>query len=62
MSDQVDHEKVSELRQVNADLNRSLRRCRVLLDDCRAKLAANSNDRTAFDNDDEGEDSESDSA
>jgi hypothetical protein len=29
---------------VNAELRQSLKRCRFLLDDCRAKLAANSNE------------------
>jgi hypothetical protein len=58
VSDQHDKEEVSQLLQVNADLTRSLKRCRVLLDDCRNKLAANSNDPTAFDNDDEEEEQE----
>ena len=41
---------------------RSLKRCRVLLDDCRAKRAANSNEPTAFDNDDSEEEEEGDRA
>jgi hypothetical protein len=44
MSDQHDDEEVGRLKQVNADLTASLKRCRVLLDDCRSKLAANSNE------------------
>jgi hypothetical protein len=59
VSDQLDSQDVSHLREVNAELTRSLKRCRVLLDDCRAKLAANSNDPTAFDNDDEEDADES---
>jgi hypothetical protein len=62
VSDQKDNEEISQLRRLNADLTRSLRRCRVLLDDCRAKLAANSNEPTDFDNDDETDDDESDLA
>jgi hypothetical protein len=55
VSDQQDSQDVAQLRQVNAELTQSLKRCRVLLDDCRAKLAANSNDPMAFDNDDDEE-------
>jgi hypothetical protein len=46
---------------VNADLTRSLDRCRALVEDCRHKLAANSNEPMLFDNDDE-ENDESDLA
>ena len=62
MSDQQDSEETAQLRRVNADLTRSLKRCRVLLDDCRAKLAANSNEPMAFDNDDSEEGEEGDRA
>lgn len=62
MSDQQDSEESAQLRRVNADLTRSLKRCRVLLDDCRAKLAANSNDPTGFDNDDAEVEEEGDRA
>jgi hypothetical protein len=44
MFDQPDNDEVGHLKQVNADLTASLKRCRVLLDDCRSKLAANSNE------------------
>ena len=44
MSDQHDNRDMAHLREVNAELRQSLKRCRVLLDDCRAKLAANSNE------------------
>jgi len=44
MSDHQDNQEAVHLAQVNAELRQSLRRCRVLLDDCRARLAANSNE------------------
>jgi hypothetical protein len=62
MSDQQDNREIAHLSKVNAELNASLKRCRVLLDDCRAKLAANSNDPETGDNDHEHAQSESDSA
>jgi hypothetical protein len=62
VSDQQDSEETAQLRRINADLMRSLKRCRVLLDDCRAMLAANSNEPTAFDNDDSEEGEEGDRA
>jgi hypothetical protein len=62
VSDQQDSEETAQLRRINADLMRSLKRCRVLLDDCRAKLAANSNEPTAFDIDDSEEGEEGDRA
>jgi hypothetical protein len=62
VSDQQDSEETAQLRRINADLMRSLKRCRVLLDDCRAKLAANSNEPMAFDNDDSEEGEEGDRA
>ncbi|MFL6777722.1 MAG: hypothetical protein ACJ8E8_01620 [Sphingomicrobium sp.] len=46
---------------MNADLTRSLHRCRELVQDCRHKLAANSNAPILSDNDDD-EDQESDFA
>jgi hypothetical protein len=44
MSDQQDNQELAALAKVNAELRQSLKRCRVLLDDCRSKLAANSNE------------------
>lgn len=44
MSDQYDKQEIANLRQINAELTRSLDRCRFLLADCRSKLAANSNE------------------
>jgi hypothetical protein len=44
MSDLNDNQEGAHLEQVNAELRQSLRRCRVLLEDCRSKLAANSNE------------------
>ena len=61
MSDQHDNQEVSHLTRVNAELSASLNRCRVLLDDCRSRLAANSNEPEVSDNDDR-EESESDRA
>jgi hypothetical protein len=55
MSDQQDNEQMSHLREVNAELRQSLKRCRSLLDDCRSKLAANSNEPQSA-NDEEDED------
>jgi hypothetical protein len=47
MFDQTDNQEISQLSQVNSELRASLKRCRVLLDDCRSKLAANSNEPDA---------------
>jgi hypothetical protein len=56
MSDQQDNPEIAHLAKVNAELTRSLKRCRVLLEDCRAKLAANSNEpETANEDDEDGE-------
>jgi hypothetical protein len=62
MSDQQDNQEIAHLNRVNSELTASLKRCRVLLDDCRAKLAANSNEPDVGDNDDREAQSESDSA
>ena len=61
MSDQQDNQELAHLTRVNAELTASLKRCRVLLDDCRSRLAANSNEPEVSDNDDQ-EESESDRA
>ena len=58
MSDQQDNEEINHLAEVNAELTRSLKRCRVLLEDCRAKLAANSNDPESANEDQESDDGE----
>ena len=58
MSDQQDNEEINHLSEVNAELTRSLKRCRVLLEDCRAKLAANSNDPESANEDEEPDDGE----
>jgi hypothetical protein len=55
MSDQQDNEEVVRLMEVNADLTASLKRCRFLLDDCRSKLAANTNESEVVANDDKEE-------
>ena len=46
MSDHGEVE-IAELRQVNNQIRGSLERCRALLTECRAKLAANCNDAEA---------------
>ena len=58
MSDHQDTEEINHLSEVNAELTRSLKRCRVLLEDCRAKLAANSNDPESANEDEESDDGE----
>ena len=44
MSDREDNHDFAYLDRVNDNLAQSLRRCHALVDDCRDKLAANSND------------------
>lgn len=44
MSVNDDKEEILLLRLVNDELTNSLARCRFMLNDCKAKLAANSND------------------
>jgi hypothetical protein len=44
VSDQQDTEETARVAKASAELAHSLKRCRVLLDDCRSKLAANSNE------------------
>lgn len=44
MSTQPDNQDSDYFDRVNEDLARSLRRCHALVDDCRDKLAANSNE------------------
>ena len=53
MSDLRDNLETAHLEQVNAELRQSLKRCRVLLDDCRARLAANSNEPETANQDEE---------
>jgi hypothetical protein len=43
MSDQKHEQETAELQRLNAELTRSLARCRKLLFDCRSQLAANTN-------------------
>jgi len=58
VSDQQDNSEIARLKKVNADLTRSLDRCRALVDECRSKLAANSNEPVPFDDDDEEKESD----
>jgi len=44
VSEQPDTPDFAYLDRVNQDLASSLRRCHALVDECRDKLAANSND------------------
>jgi len=44
VSNQDDKQEIAELRELNEELTDSLRRCRVILKDCRDRLAANSNE------------------
>jgi len=53
VSDPRDTQQVEDLQQVNAELTQSLKRCRALLDDCRSKLAANSNEPELAEEDEE---------
>jgi hypothetical protein len=62
MSYQQDNPEIERLRRVNAELTRSLGRCRELVHECRTKLAANSNEPFMFSNDDAEDDDESDLA
>jgi len=39
-----DPEEVARLERLNEELSNSLKRCRTLLHDCEARLAANSNE------------------
>jgi hypothetical protein len=55
MSDHQDSQEIAHLEQVNKQLTTSLARCRLLLADCRTKLAANSNDKDVGDPDAEAE-------
>jgi hypothetical protein len=55
MSDQHDNQDTAHLNRVSGELSASLKRCRLLLDDCRSKLAANSNELEASENDDQKE-------
>lgn len=47
MSEQQDNPDNGYLDRVSEDLAMSLRRCHALVDDCRGKLAANSNEPNA---------------
>jgi hypothetical protein len=44
MSVNDDKQEIVQLRRLNEELTSSLERCRLLLRDCKSKLAANSND------------------
>lgn len=44
-----DKQELDRVREANEQLTASLKRCRSLLDDCRSKLAANSNEEWSAD-------------
>ena len=44
VSNQDDKQQIAELRELNEELTAGLRRCRTILEDCRHRLAANSNE------------------
>ena len=44
VSNQNDKQEIAELRELNEKLTAGLKRCRTILDDCRNRLAANSNE------------------
>ena len=47
MIDPKDRQDIAQLDKLNDQLTASIGRCRFLLNDCRSKLAANSNDKQA---------------
>lgn len=51
MTDPEDKQEIAELDALNDQLSASIDRCRFLLDDCRSKLAANSNEKGAAEDD-----------
>lgn len=53
MSNQKDEQEIAHLERLNASLSQSLQRCRDLLKDCRSRLAANSNDETVPEDDED---------
>lgn len=53
MSDKDENEEVARLERLNEELSKSLQRCRSLLHDFEARLAANSNEAPAREEDEE---------
>jgi hypothetical protein len=54
MSEKDDNEEdVARLERLNEELSKSLKRCRSLLHDYEARLAANSNEARTFDDEEE---------
>ena len=51
MTDPEHRQDIAQLDELNDQLSASIDRCRFLLDDCRSKLAANSNDKAAAEDD-----------
>jgi hypothetical protein len=61
--DRDDRQEIAHLHEMNEQLTASLGRCRTLLDDCRSKLAANSNEGAHAEaaNDDQEDETDQDS-
>jgi len=55
VTDDEDKQKIAHLEQVNEQLEGSLGRCREMLNDYRAKLAANANDVPSPDEDEQAQ-------
>jgi hypothetical protein len=44
VSNQDDKQEIAELSELNQELTAGIKRCRTILNDCRERLAANSNE------------------
>ena len=53
MTGDDDKQRIARLEQVNEELEKSLGRCRKMLDEYRSKLAANLNDEPGADEDEQ---------
>lgn len=53
VSNQDDKQQIEELRALNEQLTASIARCRMILHDCRERLAANSNEIEEADEEDD---------
>lgn len=53
MSERPEEQQLQSIDEVNAELRRGLRLCHSVLDDFRLKLAANSNDASPANDDDD---------
>ena len=53
VSDKNERGELARLERLNEDLSESLRRCRKLLHDIESRIAANSNEEAAIDDDEQ---------